>query len=661
MTDDDLVMERGRAQVMYSYGEGNVVDMGDLGVTAEVRPWRNSYEIEDIDKERIVTEVQNRARRHLNRTTGKVWEELTVDNVDIYQPFRGIETRLFPTVFYCEDCKKVHSSDRAKPQMLPDDGKCTACDGQLTQLAFVNVCRCGELKGPSPARGCHKNGHGYSNYRLQKTSSGPATWRFRCQVNGCGESMGGMAKSCPVCNEMSGPLPTASSQIYYGQRFVRTNIPFVDVEPGKIPPDKQWARVLAAVYLGYQDLEDMTIEELATEEGKMSQFDEMVESGEDPETVKRILEGMGISLEGRELALQETQHLTPIDADPGVESDEAVRQLAWSNTAHALFTFMRSTEGYDGDQDKIQDLDYPIPTQLEGLLSRPDFRQDHPQSSRYRDQLNATHIRRSWVVDQFPLLNVLYGYSRGDPEPKKTDLNRFTHPRGKSAIPVFADRSPSEAIVLEVDRKAIVNWLVANGILHEDADDESRRAIPDIDDEQALKEWFLTNVATTEIENPFDDIEDEITDAIYTLLHSMSHCLLARAGEQCGLATDTLGERIFPNVPAIVIYAATTESFSLGSMSTLFKTRLHPWLSQARELASDCLLDPACAEDPEGAACDACIHISETSCEYFNHALDRRLLEGGDGIVGFWTRAISNGMGTVGGVEQDSTSPANDV
>lgn len=106
MTDDGLVMERGRAQVMYSYGEGNVVDMGDLGVTAEVRPWRNSYEIEDIDKERIVTEVQNRARRHLNRTTGKVWEDLTVENVDIYQPFRGIETRLFPTVFYCEDCKK---------------------------------------------------------------------------------------------------------------------------------------------------------------------------------------------------------------------------------------------------------------------------------------------------------------------------------------------------------------------------------------------------------------------------------------------------------------------------------------------------------------------------------------------------------------------------
>ncbi|RLM48669.1 hypothetical protein DVK06_17590, partial [Halorubrum sp. Atlit-28R] len=66
------------------------------------------------------------------------------------------------------------------------------------------------------------------------------------------------------------------------------------------------------------------------------------------------------------------------------------------------------------------------------------------------------------------------------------------------------------------------------------------------------------------------------------------------------------------------------------------------------------------AEDPEGAACDACIHISETSCEYFNHALDRRLLEGGDGLVGFWTREISNGMGTVGGAEQDVASTAND-
>ncbi|ELZ36977.1 hypothetical protein C471_13726 [Halorubrum saccharovorum DSM 1137] len=638
MTDNDLEMERGRAQAMHSFGEANVVDMGDLGVTAEVRPWRNSYEIDDIDKERIVAEINNRAERHQNRTTGDTWDDLTSSDIDIYQVYRSIETRLFPTIFYCEDCKKIHSTAREYPQQLPSDGKCEVCDGKLTQLSFVNVCRCGRLEDPSPPKPC--SNHAFEDYRIQKTSSGPASWRFRC--NKCGNSMGGMSKSCGVCNEMDGPLPTASSRIYYSQRFVRANIPLVDIEPEEMPTYQQWARVLAAVYLGYQDPDDMTIEELATEEGKSSQFEEMVEDGEDPETVKRILEGMGIPLEGRGLALEDTEHIVPFDAQKEFHSEEADRKLAWSNTSHALFTFMRTTDGYDGDPEKIKQLDYPNPTDLEIYTSDPEFRSDHPQSSRYRDQLNKTNISQAWVVDQFPLLNVLYGYSRGDPEPRNTDLKRFTHPRGKNTVPVFADRAPSEAIVLEIDRAAIINWLVANDLLDESAPEDSRYSVPDTSDERALKEWFLTNIATTELENPFADIEDEITEAVYTLLHSMSHCLLARAGEQCGLATDTLGERVFSNIPAIVIYASTTESFSIGSMSTLFKTRLHPWLSQARDLAEDCLLDPACSEDTEGAACDACIHISETSCEFFNHSLDRRLLEGKDKITGFWEPAIQN-------------------
>ncbi|MCF2207765.1 hypothetical protein KVP02_08895 [Halobacterium salinarum] len=124
----------------------------------------------------------------------------------------------------------------------------------------------------------------------------------------------------------------------------------------------------------------------------------------------------------------------------------------------------------------------------------------------------------------------------------------------------------------------------------------------------------------------------------------MSHCLLARAGEQCGLATSSLSERIFPVIPAIAIYAASTENFALGSMFTLFKTRLHPWVSDARDLADQCLVDATCREDPSGAACDACLHIEETSCEAINHHLDRRIIRSKSDIVGFWDREIENGI-----------------
>jgi hypothetical protein len=116
------------------------------------------------------------------------------------------------------------------------------------------------------------------------------------------------------------------------------------------------------------------------------------------------------------------------------------------------------------------------------------------------------------------------------------------------------------------------------------------------------------------------------------------------APEQCGLSVGSLSERILPIVPAIVIYAASTESFSLGAMKTLFKTRLHPWLGDARSVAKQCILDPACREDPESAACDACIQVTLTSCEAMNRHLDRRLLTGSYNTVGFYDEKITSNV-----------------
>jgi len=90
-------------------------------------------------------------------------------------------------------------------------------------------------------------------------------------------------------------------------------------------------------------------------------------------------------------------------------------------------------------------------------------------------------------------------------------------------------------------------------------------------------------------------------------------------------------------VPAIVIYAKSMEHFALGGMFTLFKTRMHPWIDHAVEQSRRCIYDPACRNDQRGAACHACLHLSEFSCEHFNGELDRRvLLASEDGQTGFW-------------------------
>jgi len=46
------------------------------------------------------------------------------------------------------------------------------------------------------------------------------------------------------------------------------------------------------------------------------------------------------------------------------------------------------------------------------------------------------------------------------------------------------------------------------------------------------------------------------------------------------LDSNSISEYVMPSIPAIFLYASSTEHFSLGGMHTLFKTRIHPWVDE---------------------------------------------------------------------------------
>lgn len=623
----DFALERGVSQVLHSYAPGDVVNFGQLGVTVRVNEWTNGGRFDDIDKDRVADVVCGRAARFRNRTSAISWEDLGPDDIDVFQPGKA-ETAMFPLVFYCEDCGKVVTA--SQPQYLPDSGQCYACQGNLTQLPFVNVHECGQIDGPGPNHGCPE--HDFDDYRLVKTSGAPATWYYECRS--CGARMDKLVTTCSRCGEgMSGPLPASTNRVNYTQSAVVIDIPFLDEDPEDVPSGEPWARTLMAIYLGTTELGDHTIESLAATTGSAEKYRQLSDKyGQD--VIDDIVETMDVPVRGREVAAEQTTDIAVPEAAAGVDADS---EVAYSYIGRQLFTFLRATEGYEGNADDLEDTRHPIPDALDDYLSNPKFVERHPQSQRYPKQLAQTKIRNAWVVDQFPLLNLSFGYTRDSPTPQRTDVHEFPHPTDLNTVPVFADRTPSEAIVLEVDRAAIVDWLLKNRVI-------SSAEAPDAMHEEALKTWFLNNVITTELENPLTDIEDDLTRHIYRLTHTLSHCLLTTAGEQCGLATNSLSEHLLPAVPAIVVYAASTENFALGAMFTLFKTRLYPWVRDARLLAGQCLLDPACSDDPEGAACDACVHVGVTSCEAMNHHLDRRLLAGDDDLVGFFDDQVESGI-----------------
>ena len=129
--------------------------------------------------------------------------------------------------------------------------------------------------------------------------------------------------------------------------------------------------------------------------------------------------------------------------------------------------------------------------------------------------------------------------------------------------------------------------------------------------------------------------------ARYLLLHTLSHMLIRQMSLECGYSSASLAERIYHDLdgePAagILIYTAASDSEgTLGGLVALGEPdRFGGLFRAALEGAAWCSSDPLCAErepvDPDefihGAACHACLFLSETTCERGNRFLDRSVV-----------------------------------
>jgi hypothetical protein len=122
------------------------------------------------------------------------------------------------------------------------------------------------------------------------------------------------------------------------------------------------------------------------------------------------------------------------------------------------------------------------------------------------------------------------------------------------------------------------------------------------------------------------------------LLHSLAHMLIQSLALDCGYSSTSIRERIYSSsdqrepMAGILLYTATPDSDgSLGGLAENGRPhRLEPLLRDALERATFCSSDPLCGHSApgemgylNGAACHACLLVSETSCERGNRYLDR--------------------------------------
>lgn len=642
----DAEMQRGLAQVMYRFGPEALFDYGRRGLSMKVSRWETDA-VGAIDSNYVAEQITTQASGFRNDEE-EPWVNLTAEDVDFRRPNRVVGS-LYPLVMYCQNrgCQKVVSKQEPS-HFVYTDGSCPECGGDLRQLAFVLVHDCGNMMSINP-QPCSNPSHGYDHIHLNKQNiNDPLSWYFYCRE--CGDFCGNMSKRCTKCNtERVYFRPITSNSVYYSQGDVLVNLPIDQRFSQEIDPGESWARVLMAAHLGdidrvieeeektFEELARMTVderdvdrrqkqlEELEKKVGK-EQLDAMRDSGVDLGDVFDIAEST-VKGSTREEIVNENRDRVELPAQQ--DSDRDTRQ-AYSTISHELFTYIRSTEGYEGDINAAEGMErQPTPLSLQDLLGDDDFLESNPEAEVYPEKLEKARISSAWVVDNLPLLNYTYGYTRDRPERSQTDLQPFPHPRGEDSTPVYVDRTPSEAVILQVDRAAIVSWLDEKGIL-------SGMDLPALDDEIELKRWFLEHVDTDELQDHYSPIDDELTHEIYTLIHTMSHALMRTASGQCGLDSNSISEYVMPSIPAIFLYASSTEHFSLGGMHTLFKTRIHPWIDETLEDVQQCVYDPVC--NHEDGVCHACLYMSEVACESANASLDRRYLVGDDfgRVPAFW-------------------------
>jgi hypothetical protein len=232
------------------------------------------------------------------------------------------------------------------------------------------------------------------------------------------------------------------------------------------------------------------------------------------------------------------------------------------------------------------------------------------------------------VVHRLREVSCLYGFTRFEAAPTAADgeLEDVRLAVRGAPLSLGADWLPAveafgEGLFIHFDGAAVVAWIERESVK---ARAKQLRAGFDLWERQH-QTWL------------------DYPGAGYTMLHGLSHALMAEVALECGYPASALKERIYSlSDPAVTtrygILVFTATAGNQGTLGGLVATapNFARILQSALQRLAVCSNDPICSDhEPasttddralHGAACHGCLLIAETSCEARNLFLDRSLL-----------------------------------
>lgn len=664
---DDGYMKRGKSQVLFNYLPGNTFDY-HRGVGIHKVEGIAGVERSDLDVGYLGQQVLNKVHAwKTGQGYGAVGFPEYPDSFQLVEP-REVDTSLFPLLFRCTSCELVHTyEDTDELAQYNRRLKCKNCGGDLQQHQFVFVHECGEIRTPDPGR-CDNCGS-FDDWKFE--SYGSQRFRnaeWRCQSCGNSKDIDAWC-DCDLQNSrMQLTVHRASSA--YQPRHVSV----IDIGSGSSgdASDPQFAKAVMARYLGIssEPISDIELDAQQSNDDReeiefqLKQYRQMYrDSGAkeikpEIERLERELEELS---EGANPIGEQVTRMVPfLDVDQRVDND---RQQA----IYDVFQYLSA--GLELDKRTARELI------LEAGSDDPQSRQRRTlRADRVEAQLDDLGLEEASFIEDFPITNVVFGYTRINREPNDSRLVAFAESQVESSgngTPLFTDTVETEAVQFGLKPLRVLKWLLWNTTSDDeiskmlradllDSDLPGDRKVPTLGDwdaatvnrwlatsdleaedtepldtwaESDVRAWLVTNVGQIpEYESISLEVDDEegrdsaLTYFVYHLVHSYSHLVLKHATKLSGMSRTSLAEFLLPRSLSFVIYSNQRTDFNIGGLYTLVEASLRELLDEIDRRGNDCVYDPVCSRD--GSACHNCMFLSEVSCTHLNRNLGRDFVFG---------------------------------
>lgn len=602
-------MKRGKNQSLYKYLPETWIDFSVRGkerkqYIAKVLRW-NSEKLDGINAKRLIRTVNESVHSFENQagSTGPIkptvgfGAELTKDNCDVLTPKaseeeRGIVAQISPLTFYCKLCNKVYqfsSEEEYQKRRHCTNPECH--HAELAQFRQIYFCKCGYATDRHNPR-CPEHGYQYVKWY--------GNFDFVCTK--CKRPIP-MQVKCPVCSDMLRPKVALDPAQFFV--FSLSLIDLIDEKLENFISETDYGPYITFAYwLGLVSKEELN---------------EIIKNGivSDPEVYQKVYDKM-------------YQKMLPLGEVVAAQAAKIAADQQCGNRFNDLVNDLK-TKIFTGESDlsSIAEriLEYDLVTRLDDVsdlasaVNVARLLNTNANPEQYAQIAERFGIKSARVCDRIPFVSCSYGYTRVESEWKEGVQLHALKEEKNGRKNIYATKLNTEGVLFEFDRKKIIQWLLANGIINAEE-------APDLNSEEEIKIWFLNNIKPSLI-HPFSTIDETAskeTYYVYRLTHSLSHLLIRAAADIGGLGKDSLSEYIFPGVPAVLIYCQNSQGFNLGSLFNTFEAYFDKWMNKAYASAQKCIFDPICIERQK--ACTGCLFVNEVSCQHFNKDLDRALVVG---------------------------------